>query len=90
MKERSISAYAREIRPLLPEGSFAPALGRLWWLPVHLSVLVSGTLAQTYQSLPLLRALRALHRSARVYETRTTLVDPKTGRRWQTLAARPV
>jgi fatty acid desaturase len=38
-----------------------------------------------YQSLPLLRALRALHRSARVYDTRTTLVDPKTGRRWQTL-----
>jgi fatty acid desaturase len=39
----------------------------------------------SYQSLPLLRALRALHRSARVYETQTTLVDPKTGRRWQTL-----
>lgn len=38
-----------------------------------------------YQSLPLLRALRALHRSARVYETHTTLFDPKTGRRWQTL-----
>ncbi len=39
----------------------------------------------SYQSLPLLRALRALHRSARVYETQTTLLDPKTGRRWQTL-----
>lgn len=39
----------------------------------------------SYQSLPLLRALRALHRSARVYDTQTTLVDPKTGRRWQTL-----
>jgi len=39
-----------------------------------------------YQSLPLLRALRALHRSPRVYETDTTLVDPKTGRRWPTLA----
>jgi hypothetical protein len=38
-----------------------------------------------YQSLPLLRALRALHRSARVYETSTTLLDPKTGARWQTL-----
>jgi fatty acid desaturase len=41
-----------------------------------------------YQSLPILRALRALHRSARVYETPTTLVDPKTGLRWQTLAPR--
>jgi fatty acid desaturase len=41
-----------------------------------------------YQSLPLLRALRALHRSARVYETQTTLLDPKTGRRWQTLTPR--
>lgn len=39
----------------------------------------------SYQSLPLLRALRALHRSARVYDTQTTLLDPKTGRRWQTL-----
>jgi fatty acid desaturase len=39
----------------------------------------------SYQSLPLLSALSALHQSARVYETQTTLVDPKTGRRWQTL-----
>jgi fatty acid desaturase len=38
-----------------------------------------------YQSIPLSKALRALHRSARVYDTPTTLVDPKTGRRWQTL-----
>ena len=39
----------------------------------------------SYQSLPLPRALRALHRTARVYETQTTLLDPKSGRRWQTL-----
>ncbi len=38
-----------------------------------------------YQSLSLPRALRALHRSARVYESPTVLVDPKTGARWQTL-----
>ena len=44
---------------------------------------------ESYQSLPLLRALRALHRTARVYETHTTLFDPKTGRRWQTLAPKP-
>lgn len=41
-----------------------------------------------YQSLPWARALRALHRSGRVYETPTTLIDPKTGRRWQTLLPR--
>ncbi len=38
-----------------------------------------------YQSLPLLRALGALHRSPRVYETPTVLLDPKTGARWPTL-----
>jgi fatty acid desaturase len=43
-----------------------------------------------YQSVPILRALRALHRSARVYDTPTTLVDPKTGLRWQTLMPRRV
>lgn len=40
---------------------------------------------ERYQSATLLKALGALHRSARVYETSTTLVDPKSGRRWQTL-----
>jgi len=41
-----------------------------------------------YQSLPWARALRALYRSGRVYETPTTLFDPKTGQRWQTLGPR--
>jgi fatty acid desaturase len=40
---------------------------------------------ERYQSLPWARALRALHRSGRVYDSPTTLIDPKTGRRWQTL-----
>jgi fatty acid desaturase len=40
---------------------------------------------ERYQSATLTKALLALHRSARVYETSTTLVDPKSGRRWQTL-----
>jgi fatty acid desaturase len=35
---RSISAYAREIRPELAPGVFAPARSRLIWLPVHLAV----------------------------------------------------
>jgi fatty acid desaturase len=44
---------------------------------------------ERYQSLPLVRALLALHTSARVYDTPTTLLDPKTGRRWQTLTPKP-
>jgi fatty acid desaturase len=43
-----------------------------------------------YQSLPWGRALRALHRSGRVYDTPTTLMDPTTGRRWQTLEPRVI
>jgi fatty acid desaturase len=35
---RSISAYAREIRPRLTPGAFAPARSRLLWLPVQLTV----------------------------------------------------
>jgi fatty acid desaturase len=44
---------------------------------------------ERYQSLPLWEALRRLYHSPRVYRTRTTLVDPKTGREWAALAARP-
>lgn len=41
--------------------------------------------ADRYQSVSLLRAVRALHRSARVYETPTILLDPSSGQRFQTL-----
>jgi len=40
-----------------------------------------------YQSMPLLRATSALHRSARVYKDATTLVDPNSGREWPALHA---
>ncbi|HEX3852586.1 MAG TPA: fatty acid desaturase, partial [Polyangiaceae bacterium] len=40
-----------------------------------------------YHSLPLLRALLLLHRTARVYKTPTTLIDPPSGRQWPTLGA---
>jgi fatty acid desaturase len=40
-----------------------------------------------YQSIPLLGALLALHRTARVYEDETTLIDPRTGRKWPARAA---
>lgn len=40
---------------------------------------------ERYQSMPYFRALRLLHRSPRVYETDTTLIDPK-GKVWPALA----
>jgi fatty acid desaturase len=40
-----------------------------------------------YQSMPLWRALLRVHRTPRVYEQFTTLLDPTTGRRAQTLGA---
>jgi fatty acid desaturase len=39
-----------------------------------------------YQSMPLLRALQMLHRTARVYKDPYTFVDPRTGREWRALA----
>jgi fatty acid desaturase len=42
----------------------------------------------TYQSMPLGRALLALHRTARVYKDEATLIDPRTGREWPALAPR--
>jgi fatty acid desaturase len=44
---------------------------------------------ERYQSLPLWKALARLYRSPRVYKTRTTLVDPTTGREWPALSPRP-
>ncbi len=38
-----------------------------------------------YQSMPLRRALRELHRTARVYKDAVTLIDPRTGREYPTL-----
>ena len=45
---------------------------------------------ERYQSLPLLEAIRLLHRTARVYKDATTLVDPKTGHEFPTLLPRVV
>ena len=44
---------------------------------------------ERYQSETLPNALLALHRTARVYETSTTLVDPRTGHRSETLQPKP-
>ncbi len=40
---------------------------------------------QRYQSMPLRAALRALHRTSRIYKDAATLVDPRTGREYPTL-----
>jgi fatty acid desaturase len=54
----------------------------------ELSALLKQQFPGRYQAVPLLKALRALYRSPRVYDTPTTLVDPHTGQRWQTLTPR--
>ena len=41
---------------------------------------------ERYQSMSLPKALLALHRTARIYKDDVTLVDPKTGREYATLA----
>lgn len=42
---------------------------------------------ERYQSLPYFEALRALHRTPRVYQDDTTLLDPSSGKTWPTLGA---
>ncbi len=55
----------------------------------RLSQLLKARFPDRYQAVPLPKALRALYRSPRVYDTPTTLVDPQTGERWQTLTPKP-
>lgn len=43
---------------------------------------------ERYQSMPLLRALHQLYRTARVYRDNTTLIDPPTGLTWPTIVPR--
>ncbi|HEY5372029.1 MAG TPA: fatty acid desaturase [Polyangiaceae bacterium] len=52
MAERTIASYAREIRPLMQPGVFAPARSRLWWLPVHLVVVATLLAALARHWLP--------------------------------------
>ena len=54
-----------------------------------LAQLLKQRFPERYQAVPLPKALRGLYRSARVYDTPTTLMDPKTGQRWQTLTPKP-
>jgi fatty acid desaturase len=50
--------------------------------------LVRARWPERYQSMPLWKALIAVHVTPRVYEAADTLVDPKTGYRFRTLMAR--
>ncbi|HEY5920085.1 MAG TPA: fatty acid desaturase [Kofleriaceae bacterium] len=50
--------------------------------------LVLARWPERYQSMPLLRALGELHRTARVYKDSTTLFDPRTGAEFKTLLPR--
>jgi fatty acid desaturase len=38
---RSISAYAREIRPLLPAAASTPAYSRALWIPLHYTIIIA-------------------------------------------------
>ncbi|HEX7942870.1 MAG TPA: hypothetical protein VF488_13750, partial [Gemmatimonadaceae bacterium] len=43
---------------------------------------------ERYQSMPVMAALRALHRTGRVYKDANTLVDPRSNGEWPTLMPR--
>jgi fatty acid desaturase len=40
-----VSHYARVLRPLLPDEAFTPARSRVWWVPVHLAIIVISLVA---------------------------------------------
>jgi fatty acid desaturase len=41
-KLRPVSAYAQELKPLLPARAFRPARSRLFWLPLHTALIALG------------------------------------------------
>ena len=41
MELMTLAAYAREVKPLLPEGAFAPARSRVLWVPVHYAAIAA-------------------------------------------------
>lgn len=53
MQLRPISAYARELKSVLPSDAFAPATTRLVWLPIHLAVIALATVAIALGWVPL-------------------------------------
>ena len=47
-----LSQYARRLKAELPPSTFAPALSRLWWLPLHLTIITVATVAMAKGWLP--------------------------------------
>ena len=45
MTLRSLSSYAREVRPSLPTHAFAPVPSRLAWLALHVGIIAAGIVA---------------------------------------------
>ena len=42
---RSLSSYAREVRPSLPSHAFHPVPSRIAWLALHLALIATGLVA---------------------------------------------
>lgn len=51
-RSRSAGEYVRELKAHLPVEAFEPAHSRLWWLPLHLSVITLGMLLVASDVLP--------------------------------------
>ncbi|HET7505465.1 MAG TPA: fatty acid desaturase [Kofleriaceae bacterium] len=52
MELLTVSAYAREIRPMLPHSAFAPARVRALWVPVHYTIIALLTWALASHHVP--------------------------------------
>lgn len=52
MKLLTVSAYAREVRPRLPDSAFAPARSRVLWVPFHYAIIALLTWALATHQVP--------------------------------------
>lgn len=53
MELRPVASYARELRPQLPEGTFAPATSRVLWFPLHVGIIATLAWAMATGRLPM-------------------------------------
>jgi fatty acid desaturase len=52
MELLTVAAYARQVRPLLPEGAFAPARSRALWVPAHYAIIAALIWAMATDRVP--------------------------------------
>jgi fatty acid desaturase len=52
-RSKGTGEYVQELKPHLPVEAFEPARSRLWWLPLHLSVIALGTVLIALKTLPI-------------------------------------